>query len=49
MRDARRLPPADWIKANLLSTWGNAILTIISVAAIALLVWRALDWGLFSA
>jgi general L-amino acid transport system permease protein len=40
---------ADWIRANLLSSWGNAALTLISVAAIALLLWHVLDWAVFSA
>jgi len=39
----------DWVKANLFSSWGNAALTLLSLAAIAVLFWQALDWALLSA
>ncbi len=44
-----RATRADWISANLLSSWGNAALTLIALAAIALLLWHVLDWAVFSA
>jgi general L-amino acid transport system permease protein len=39
----------DWVMANLLSSWGNAVLTLVSLAAIAIVLWHILDWALFSA
>jgi len=49
MKHARRTTTADWARENLFSSWGNAILTVVSVAAMGLLVWQALDWALLRA
>ena len=49
MKHTRRATAAGWARANLFSSWGNAILTVVSVAAIGLLAWQALDWVLLRA
>jgi general L-amino acid transport system permease protein len=36
--------PAEWIRANLLSTWFNGIVTVASVTAIAYVGYRLLRW-----
>jgi hypothetical protein len=39
----------DWLKANLFSSWGNTVLTLIALAIIWIVVTRFLEWALFSA
>ncbi len=48
-RDRRHATRWAWVQANLLSSWGNAALTLLSLAAIALVLWHVLDWALLSA
>lgn len=40
---------ADWVRANLFSSWGNTALTIGSAALILFVVVHFLDWAVFSA
>jgi general L-amino acid transport system permease protein len=49
MRVKRRRTAIEWARANLLSSWGNAVLTLLSLTGIAFVLWHALDWALFSA
>ncbi len=49
MREKSRETAIGWIKAHLLSSWGNAARTLISLAAIAIVLWPILDWAFFSA
>jgi general L-amino acid transport system permease protein len=49
MEYTRRATAIDWAKDNLFSSWGNAALTVASVAAIAFVVWHAIDWAVFRA
>jgi general L-amino acid transport system permease protein len=49
MEHTKRATAADWAKDNLFSSWGNAALTVVSVAAIALVAWHAIDWAVFRA
>src|SRR5262249_9002497 len=39
----------DLGRANLLSSWGNVALTLVSVVAIAFVVVRVVDWAVLSA
>jgi general L-amino acid transport system permease protein len=39
----------DWLRANLFSSWGNALLTLVALAIVWLVLSRFLDWALFSA
>jgi general L-amino acid transport system permease protein len=48
-RPAQYTTRLDWLRANLFSSWGNTILTLLSLAVIWIVVTRFLDWALFSA
>lgn len=43
------LSAVGWAKANLFSSWGNSILTIIGAAISAWIVWAVLDWAVLRA
>ncbi len=49
MAHTRHMTRVDWIRANLFSSWGNGILTLISLALIWIVATRFLDWAIFSA
>jgi general L-amino acid transport system permease protein len=49
MKHARRATVADWARENLFSSWGNAALSVVAVAAILFVAWHALDWALLRA
>jgi general L-amino acid transport system permease protein len=49
MEHTKRATAADWAKDNLFSSWGNAALTVVSVAAIAFVTWHLIDWAVFRA
>ncbi len=49
MQDKSRGTRMDWVRANLLSSWGNATLTALSLATIGIVLWQVLDWALISA
>src|SRR5260221_4036307 len=49
MRSKHRRTAIEWARANLFSSWGNAALTLLSLTAIAFVLWHAFDWALFSA
>jgi general L-amino acid transport system permease protein len=39
----------DWLRANLFSSWGNGLLTMVALLIVWLVVSRFLDWALFRA
>ena len=49
MQDKSHGTRMDWVRANLLSSWGNATLTALSLATIGIVLWQVLDWALISA
>ena len=49
MTGRRRITRLEWARENLFSSWGNAVLTVISLAAIAFVLVKFLDWALVSA
>lgn len=41
--------PLGWSRANLFSSWGNSVLTVLGAAALSWIVLAVLDWAIFSA
>jgi len=46
---ASEVGPVHWIRVHLLSTWYNAIGTILSTGVILYLAWAIIDWALITA
>jgi general L-amino acid transport system permease protein len=49
MTGRRRITRLEWARENLFSSWGNAVLTVVSLAVIAFVLVKFLDWALVSA
>jgi general L-amino acid transport system permease protein len=54
--EAPKLPPprsmvglVGWLRANLFSSTGNAVLTLIALYAFGWIIWQVLDWAVFRA
>ena len=49
MSRRRRATRWEWMRENLFSSWGNAILTVLSLAVIGFVLVKFLDWALIDA
>lgn len=48
-RDLGKPGPMEWAHANLFSSWGNSLLTVVGLVISVGVVWTALDWAVLSA